>query len=692
MKKSLLIAHLLLLSFTVFPQKLQIHLTGKNMPEWQITDENYFIVFAGSTYFSSDSVTFSLEVNKRYYLQLSVGESFSGDESHLLLYIEDEPVILVTPSIGTGDHFLPFYTGIREMSTKITGGTDALVSDFPWQVYITAGNMACGGSIIDDEWILTAAHCVIDEDGNPLPEDVVAVKVGADNPYNDLEGLVFSASRVIPHENYDEETLENDIALIRLGNPVQNASPIRLVTAADVAYGATAPGVMTWVTGWGLISLDPNVFPTSLQKVQLPIITNAQASTVWQSIPSTVLMAGYKDGNKDACNGDSGGPMVVEVLGEYRLAGLVSWGSSECDTYGAYTNVSLFEEWIRSNTGIDPPLIPPAITGDTVVCSGSASTSYTVNPTPGTESYEWVLLPDEAGGISITQNSAVISWNDDFTGVADLAYRIVTGGLISEWTRVQIKVVDETRFISMPEDAEICEGQTITLQSLAEGYNLTYTWYFNGEPVQSGIQSDFRIRAAETGESGTYTVSAEGYCGMAQSNPVSLVVNRQTGIISVSPDISIPFGSDHILYVSAEGHNLTYQWEKDSEVIPGFGSDALYLQDVTAEDIGNYRVRVSGTCGTEISDSSYVFVTNDSQPGGDVVYLWPTITSDQFNIALGSDLEYEVRIFNTSGQMIRVYRNLRFQNIINISHLPGGLYIVSVISPDFRKSIKIIKN
>ena len=66
-------------------------------------------------------------------------------------------------------------------------------------------------------------------------------------------------------------------------------------------------------------------------------MSNTQASTVWPDIAPSDVMAGFRNGNKDACNGDSGGPMVVPVDNEYKLAGLVSWGSGNCDTYGAYT-------------------------------------------------------------------------------------------------------------------------------------------------------------------------------------------------------------------------------------------------------------------------------------------------------------------------------------------------------------------
>ena len=116
-----------------------------------------------------------------------------------------------------------------------------------------------------------------------------------------------------------------------------------LITADDVAAGAIVPGVMSWVTGWGLTSVSPDVLPLHFRKFSFQLFPMHRPQQSGASIPATDLMAGYLNGNKDACNGDSGGPLVVPVSGEYRLAGIVSWGSPSCNTYGAYTRVSDFE-------------------------------------------------------------------------------------------------------------------------------------------------------------------------------------------------------------------------------------------------------------------------------------------------------------------------------------------------------------
>ncbi|HEX2919576.1 MAG TPA: trypsin-like serine protease [Bacteroidales bacterium] len=689
MKKILLVIPFLLHSFILLPQKVTINVVRDQPIEWQILDESYDLVFAGSNLTENDSVSFTLESERRYFLQVSFN-TFLEEVNLLRLYVAEEPVVLVNSGIGAGDHFLPFVTGVRQQVTKITGGTDALISDYPWQVYIIAGSKACGGSIISDRWILTAAHCVYGNRGFLSP-DSVRVKANANNPYDPYEGETHQADQVKAHEQYDPKTNKNDIALIRLQTPIVNSSPIKIVTREDASFGATDPGVMTWVTGWGLTSVNPDRYPSNLKKVQLPIISLEQASVVWKSIPSTVLMAGYRNGNRDACNGDSGGPMVVNVLGDYKLAGVVSWGSSNCNTYGAYTNVSLFEEWIYSNTGIEPFLTPMEISGDTLVCKGTDSSNYTVGSTPGIETFEWVLQPQSAGLISSTQERATISWNDEFSGNAYIAYRFEINNEFSEWSRIRINVVDATKLVSISNDQEECENSRITISVVAEGHNLVYNWYKDESAFRTSTQPNIVIFPAKPANSGIYTVEVKGSCGIVKSDPVSLTINPLTKIISVSPDIIVPFGENYNLEVNALGHNLEYLWQKDTLLLEGEIGSSLVLTNVNATDIGNYRVTVSGTCGILTSDDIYVFVKNITQPWGKEIYVWPTLINDRFNVAVSNVDPYDVLIYNTSGKLIALYKNQLNQNSIEASGWAKGMYIVTIVTKNFRKSIRVIK-
>jgi V8-like Glu-specific endopeptidase len=548
--------------------------------------------------------------------------------------------------------------------------------------------------MIGDNWVLTAAHCVLDASGTPISPSRVFVKVGANNPFITSDGETYAADRVIPHERYNDQTLENDIALIRLTNRLNNpvARPVAIVTPADVSAGALNPGVMTWVTGWGITSVNPKVYPTKLQKVQLPIITRSQASTVWSKIPTTDIMAGYLNGNKDACSGDSGGPMVVTIYGEYRLAGIVSWGSSECNTYGAYTNVSLFRSWISENSGINPMFLAPPVTGDTLICSGETATSYSVNPVSGAGSYEWRLSPVSAGSVSGSQSSSVVTWNRSFIGQATLLYRITVAGEMSDWSRLGLRVIENTSFLRQSADTTICAMKPVAISTSARGYNLVYNWYKDGVLVSSSTDSVLRISSATVANSGEYRVQVTGECGTALSTVTRLTVYPLTEIINLTPDIDTQSGQNVTLNAGAVGHDLTYQWLKNGKSLPGNIASDLVLNNVHASDIGYYRVIITGTCGTVRSDSIYVYVSGTETPGAPEVMAWPTVTSHVLNVAIYNDAFYNIAIYNNIGQLFRRYTNLRYQNHLDVSYLSQGTYVLHVYNSVFRRSVKFIKN
>jgi hypothetical protein len=519
------------------------------------------------------------------------------------------------------------------------------------------------------------------------------IRVDVNNPSNALEGKTYAVDSVIVNEGFDNQTLLNDIALLRLKDTINfvNARPIKIVTSDDVLVGAIVPGVMSWVTGWGYTHVNPNVLPSSLQKVQLPIVSTEQASTVWSSIPSTDLMAGYLNGNKDACNGDSGGPLVVPVLGEYKLAGIVSWGSTNCNTYGAYTRVSDLETWIRTKTGIARGVTPPAPTGISLVCQGTESSQYSIQPVPGATVYEWKLFPLSAGVISGNGPNASVLWNISYTGTFTLALRATINNIVSDWSRLDGSVVLNTALIKQSGDTTICAGQPVTLRVTAAGYNLNYKWFRNGQAVQTGTTSSLSIPASTVDNSGDYKCQITGSCGVVVSNILKLTVYPLTSITHVSPGVEVPFGNDVTLQVTADGHDLVYQWQKDGNEISNSNSSQLLLPNVNATDIGIYRTTVAGTCGTRISDTIYVYVKKANFTAEPEVFLWPTITNNEFTVALSNDSFYNVQIYNTTGKKIRELTKCRYQTIINISTLAKGVYIVEVFNGDLRKSIKIIK-
>ena len=697
MKRSLFALLICMIPLSVLPQKVGVQITrtvNASVSEWQILDENLISVVSANDYPAEDTVAFSLEADKRYFLLISISEINNSDTNLFSLLINNEPIMSVDTDIGTGDHFLPFFTGVKaDGEAKITGGTNADISSFPWMVFIEAGDFTCGGSIIDDQWILTAAHCTRDDYNVRIPASSFDVVVGANNPRNPLQGKTYKVSEVIAHESFDISTLENDIALLRLTLPVDfpNAVPIKLIASLDVAAGATAPGVMSWVTGYGITSVDPVIYPSTLQKVQLPIVSNSQASSVWPDIPSTDMMAGYRDGNKDACIGDSGGPLVVPVAGDYKLAGLVSWGSGDCDTYGAYTRLSLFESWITSKTGIEITFTAPVPQGDAVVCAGTSQSEYHAASVAGATAYNWSMMPEEAGVISGSFENATISWSPGYTGPVRITLLVARNEDISYPSGIDVNVAKLTRLISQPADSVMCAEKPVDLKAVAEGFNLKYNWFKNGNLLQSGPSNTISIPEATVEDSGDYYCEITGACGNAATATSTLTVLPVTKINSINPDTEIPFGGDLTLDVSTEGHNLIYEWLKDDLPADQGSSSNLVLRDVNANDIGLYQAKVTGTCGTVNSRKVYVYVKKKDYSGDPEVFVWPTLITREFTVAVNNDKSYSILMYSTTGRLLRRNEDCRFQTTINTGDLPSGVYIVTVYNNSMRRSFRVIK-
>ncbi len=264
----------------------------------------------------------------------------------------------------------------------IVGGTDADISDYPWQVALIEQSGGwiwafCGGSIIDSNWILTAAHCMEDVNINNL-----YVRAGSDNSYAQ-GGVSYSVEEVIVHPNYNSNTMNNDIALIKLNNSISfnsNKQPINLMCDFQADLGAQNPGVEATITGWG--ETETNNYNGTLQVAEVPITNTSNYG--WGQIDADMIMAGYFSGGTDTCQGDSGGPMVVRDVDDtdWLLAGITSWGygCAEVGYPGVYTRVSYFEDWICTNTDGDVCASEVEICNLTVLgCTWSDACNYNLD-------------------------------------------------------------------------------------------------------------------------------------------------------------------------------------------------------------------------------------------------------------------------------------------------------------------------
>lgn len=295
-----------------------------------------------------------------------------------------------------------------EAGGKVIGGELAGPGEWPWQVALIVGgepvstdSQFCGGSLVLDEWVLTAAHCVhmMDDEGGEFDLDPAQISIVAGTNTLDGSGDTIPVRAIYRHPSYVAAELDYDIALIRLSRKPN--VPYKTVEVPDAEFGDILgqPGVTTIVTGWGLQNggrptaelrevqiqmLDREMCNTAMMEAraeeaaagfsyaaQVLSIREDDAYAIWDQmvarapkpISENMICSGTFEGGKTSCNGDSGGPLVVPLEdGSYIQAGIVSWGLSatsgqgceEKAMFSAYTNISRFVPWLNEVIGSNP--------------------------------------------------------------------------------------------------------------------------------------------------------------------------------------------------------------------------------------------------------------------------------------------------------------------------------------------------
>jgi secreted trypsin-like serine protease len=232
------------------------------------------------------------------------------------------------------------------LKQRIIGGLHARANSWPWQVMLRGANSLCGGALIDERHVLTAAHCI----KTPVEAKDYKVYIGAheiNKPmYMEQE---LSVSKIWVHEQYSDSTVANDLAVIRLTNPIKISDTVNVICLP----GAEAKNVndTVWVSGWGRTAHNGNTSSILKQTYMQTMGTKCSTYGAQKFSEEKQICAG-KHGVGYTCQGDSGGPLMYEYEGRWYLNGIVSYGATDCGVGtglpSVFARVKYYLPWIRS--------------------------------------------------------------------------------------------------------------------------------------------------------------------------------------------------------------------------------------------------------------------------------------------------------------------------------------------------------
>ncbi|XP_048024863.1 trypsin-2-like isoform X3 [Megalobrama amblycephala] len=217
---------------------------------------------------------------------------------------------------------------------EIIGGYECLPHSQPWQVHLSDGRALCGGSLINETWVVSAAHCKFLRSG-------LIIHLGKHKKsVNEATEQKIGVEKMIRHQKYNDKPHNNDIMLIKLRKPAifnKYVKPIPLTTSCSSA------GEQCLVSGWGKTRVGT---ASALQCLKLPVLSKTQCKDAYGTkITKNMFCAGFMKGGKDSCQGDSGGPVVCNG----KLKGVVSWGKgcARPGFPGVYAEVCRYTDWIK---------------------------------------------------------------------------------------------------------------------------------------------------------------------------------------------------------------------------------------------------------------------------------------------------------------------------------------------------------
>ncbi|XP_055912002.1 trypsin beta-like [Eupeodes corollae] len=224
------------------------------------------------------------------------------------------------------------------IDNRIIGGVPTTIRESPYQLTLDYKEQhICGGSLITNKCVLTAGHCI----ESLMWPDMIVVRGGMTRLSE--RGVSQRISRIFKHENFNLETMNNDVAILRLRGPLQGQN----IKTIKLTNRTVAVGEQVEITGFGYTNENITNNSNVLREVLVNVISQKECKKAYQganNVTEGMFCATVKGGKKDACQGDSGGP----VVSKNELVGVVSWGigCGRPEYPGVFANVKYFRSWI----------------------------------------------------------------------------------------------------------------------------------------------------------------------------------------------------------------------------------------------------------------------------------------------------------------------------------------------------------